>query len=123
MPNSRLSPTANRLIEKQHELEALVQLNQLSHGMAVQLEGLSHQFANGADGALNFFLWIDRYIVTESVVQRWQNVFRAAHLAIATRANAIKNSTEAPIDMLVRIPIGSTQEEEQSSPSSSSSTP
>ncbi|KAH9456196.1 hypothetical protein KEM48_003224 [Puccinia striiformis f. sp. tritici PST-130] len=113
MPNNRLSPTANRLIEKQHELEALVQLNQLSHGMAVQLEGLSHQFANGADGAL----------ITESVVQRWQNVFRAAHLAIATRANAIKNSTEAPIDMLVRIPIGSTQEEEQSSPSSSSSTP
>ena len=103
MSNNRLTPTALRLIEKQHELEALVQLNQLSHGMAVQLEQLSHQFAQGADGAL----------ITESVVQRWQNVFRAAHLAIATRANAIKNSSQAPVDMLVRIPVGSAQEDER----------
>ncbi|EFP86364.2 hypothetical protein PGT21_028735 [Puccinia graminis f. sp. tritici] len=102
MSNNRLSPTALRLIEKQHELEALVQLNQLSHGMSVQLEQLSNQFAQGADGAL----------ITESVIQRWQNVFRAAHLAIATRANAINNAAQNPVDMLVRIPVGSAQEDD-----------
>lgn len=89
------TPAAIRLIEKQQEMEALIQLGQQSHGLAVQLEQLSHQFDSGAEAAFEI----------ESVIQRWQNVFRAAHLAIATRANSIKGTAESPIDMLVRIPI------------------
>ncbi|KNZ43648.1 uncharacterized protein VP01_9g6 [Puccinia sorghi] len=146
-------------MEKQQELSALVELNQLSHGMAVQLEELSQQFALGAHGALSVLYPLSTrfFVLTlfssapsphlqaiESVVHRWQNVFRAAHLALgilpfstpvfslpvtsysshpqtppsmicafdlATRANGINNSAEAPVDMLVRIPVASTQEE------------
>lgn len=51
--SGRFTATAIRLMEKQQELSALVELNQLSHGMAVQLEELSQQFALGAHGALS----------------------------------------------------------------------
>ncbi|PLW24182.1 hypothetical protein PCANC_04200 [Puccinia coronata f. sp. avenae] len=101
--SARPTTTTQRLVEKQKELEALVHLNQASHAMTLQLEHLSVQFNQGKHGAVSI----------ESVVQRWQNVFRAAHLAIATRAanHGLGNAAEAPVDMLVRIPVGTQQDE------------
>ncbi|MBW0477504.1 hypothetical protein O181_017219 [Austropuccinia psidii MF-1] len=96
MSSTRFSPSALRLIEKQRELASLLQLNQASRTLSIQLEQLSQQFALSADGIK----------VTESVVGSWQNVFRAAHLAIASRTTPPEGSTEEPIQTLVRIPVG-----------------
>ncbi|EGG03488.1 uncharacterized protein MELLADRAFT_109307 [Melampsora larici-populina 98AG31] len=118
MPASQPQATSNlsisKLKDKQAELAAIIQLNEMTGSMSDQVTLLSTQFSLGADGLQ----------AIESVVQKFQNVFVYAQKAIAARTEAatMADTTmtqatsqvanrrrvieeDTPIDMLVRIPL------------------
>ncbi|CAH7686532.1 hypothetical protein PPACK8108_LOCUS21189 [Phakopsora pachyrhizi] len=62
-----------RLIEKQNELIGFVRLNGLSSSLSSEFDRLLNNSVLSNNGLK----------VAESVVEKWQNVFRATHLSLA----------------------------------------
>ncbi|KAI8457904.1 hypothetical protein BY996DRAFT_6881488 [Phakopsora pachyrhizi] len=87
-----------RLIEKQNELIGFVRLNGLSSSLSSEFDRLLNNSVLSNNGLK----------VAESVVEKWQNVFRATHLSLVS-SNLINQDDQTEesnkrLDTLVRIP-------------------